>query len=336
MREGMPDMSREKTPRPAAIIVLKNKLGEVLLLRRTAQDRSFVGWSFPGGKQEPNDANLLATALVELAQETGLVLTEATLMNRDTATDRQGRNYDVAVYQVELPDGEVHPTITLSSEHEDFRWLKPQTVLDSPAEYPLAGEMTRRTLAELIKRPEIEKSIKAWPLPGIDIEVPQEDNHPGSFGAKRKFDRHTGVDLYAAEGQPVVAVEDGIVVAIDAFFTGGEDTPKNPEGEPIWLPTAAVLIEGVSGVLLYGEIKEEAGLTVGDKVKAGQQLGTILRVLRPKPEGEKYKNPANSASMLHFERYAPGTTRAVVWELNQPKPEPLIDPTSVLLVAKNK
>lgn len=169
-----------------------------------------------------------------------------------------------------------------------------------------------------------------WVLPGHTVPVPMGDTHPGAFGALRKFDRHTGVDLYVPEGATVVALEAGVVVAIDHNFTGGDDTPKDVHGEPVWLKTAALLVEGVSGVLLYGEIALEPGLSIGQRVESGQRVGTVQRVLRPKTDGRPYANPANSASMLHMELYRAGTTRAIFWQRDEPQPQGLLDPTALL------
>lgn len=172
---------------------------------------------------------------------------------------------------------------------------------------------------------------RVWVLPGHALHIPQGPEHPGAFAAVRKYDRHTGVDLYVPEGAVVVALESGVVVAIDRSFTGGDDTPRDAYGRPVWLPTCAVLVEGKSGVLLYGEIEPAEGLSVGCKVAAGESVGTVLRVLSPKTDGRPYANPANSPSMLHFERYRPGTTQAVFWHLNEIMPNELLDPTELLL-----
>ncbi|KND51456.1 MAG: hypothetical protein ABA06_04075 [Parcubacteria bacterium C7867-001] len=172
-----------------------------------------------------------------------------------------------------------------------------------------------------------------WPLPGHAVPVAVGPGHPGAFGAVRKHDVHTGVDLYAPEGQQVAAVEDGVVTAIDEFFTGGADTPLDEDGERIWLQTAAIFIEGASGVLLYGEVDVALGVYVGRKVHAGGTIGFVKRVLKPKKDGRPYGNPMNSPTMLHFERYAKGTTRAVFWNLGENRPDELHDPTSILLEA---
>ena len=108
-----------------------------------------------------------------------------------------------------------------------------------------------------------------WPLP-VRPEIPTGD-HPGSFGAVRKHDVHTGVDLYCDPGTEVYAVEDGVVVEIEDF-TG-------PKAEsPWWHETQAILVEGESGVVLYGEV--EALVEVGDKITTGQVVGKVKTVLK--------------------------------------------------------
>jgi len=137
--------------------------------------------------------------------------------------------------------------------------------------------------------------------------------HPGSFGAVRRHDVHTGVDLYCPEGTPVYAIESGLVVAIEDF-TG----PK--AGSPWWLDTRAVLIEGASGVLLYGEVQPE--VTLGERVTKGTRLAVVARVLR--------NDKGLPTSMLHFEQYVAGTRASVVWGLGSERPPQLLDPTPLL------
>ncbi len=325
----------EHESREAAVVVVLDEEGKVLLLKRTDKDRSFVGWSLPGGKREEGDKDILATALKELKEETGIEEQSADLMGKET-TENKDKDFKVSVFQIKLA-GE-KPSVVLSGEHDSFCWELPAVVLGDSEKFPLAGDMTRRILTSLVGEKNVEKlevELKSlWPLPGLDVEVPEGEGHPGAFGARRKFDMHTGVDLYAPEGQEVVVIENGKVVAIEDLFTGGEDTPKDAQGESIWLPTAAILVEGKSGVILYGEIKVEENLKVGDEVKIGQKIGTVARVLKPKPDGRPYGNPANSASMLHLERHVPGTVKSVSWGLDELQPESLLDSTSVLLDAK--
>lgn len=151
-----------------------------------------------------------------------------------------------------------------------------------------------------------------WPLWCGPAELPDE---PGRFGAVRKHDIHTGVDLYTYPGMPVLAVEDGVVVAIEKF-TGPE------AGSPWWNDTEAVLVEGASGVVCYGEIAAQVGIAVGARVKREDCLGCVKTVLR--------KDKGRPRTMLHFELYEHGTRESVWWRLGEPRPSNLLDPTERL------
>lgn len=160
----------------------------------------------------------------------------------------------------------------------------------------------------------------AWPLPGSDRFIP-ETGHAGSFGAVRKFDIHCGVDLYCDLNQEVVAVEDGVVVALD-IFTGVL------AGSPWWNETYAVYVEGESGVVVYGEIKPTEKMTPGCKVKRGDLIGNVITVLR--------KDKGLPMNMLHLELHKKGTRTWQWWNLESPKPDTLIDPTIYLKMANWK
>lgn len=143
--------------------------------------------------------------------------------------------------------------------------------------------------------------------------------HPGAFATQRKYEVHTGVDLYAPEGTPIFAVEDGYVVEIE-WFTGPDADPPCPW----WEPTKAVLVEGASGVVLYGEVSP---LTeVGDHVDAGQIIAMVKRVLK--------NDKGLPTSMLHLELHAAGTKKSThPWTEEAGRPATLRDPTLHLLQA---
>lgn len=150
--------------------------------------------------------------------------------------------------------------------------------------------------------------------------------HPGAFEAKRKNSTHTGVDLYVDEGQVVIPVENGVIVAIEPF-TGPKDN------SPWWLDTDCVLVEGASGVICYGEIEASMTMHVGKNVKKGNTcLGFVKRVIPPTskqhPELEGWK-----PNMLHMELYPHGRYKPSDGYGNSVSY--LQDPTPYLLNAKN-
>jgi len=160
-----------------------------------------------------------------------------------------------------------------------------------------------------------------WPLPGTELIIPGRMPHPGSFGAIRKYDIHTGIDLYCEPEQQVIAVEDGEVILIEDF-TGEFANPPSPW----WHNTKAVLVEGDSGVVIYGEIRPLETITVGQKIKQGELIGNVVTVLK--------KDKGTPMTMLHLELYKSGTRETVVWNLGEPQPENLLSPLIKLLLLK--
>lgn len=145
--------------------------------------------------------------------------------------------------------------------------------------------------------------------------------HPGGFGTNRKFDVHTGIDIYCEPEQSVVAVEDGKVVLIE-YFTGELSNPPSPW----WHNTKSVLIEGSSGVVVYGEIRPLETIQVGQHVKQGECIGNVITVLK--------KDKGIPMTMLHLELYKYGTRETVIWNIDKSKPENLLDPTMKLVFLK--
>jgi len=152
-----------------------------------------------------------------------------------------------------------------------------------------------------------------------DAEIPIKQ-HVGAFGVKRKHHIHNGVDLYCCPSDMVYAVEDGTVVDLRQWT--GESV-----GSPWWNDTWALLVEGESGVVAYGEIFK-GYQKKGDKVKRGDLLGGVKTVLR------RYKG--RPMTMLHLQMYKHGKFCAGGWNTNDPKPDALIDPTPFLLNAEQK
>lgn len=118
---------------------------------------------------------------------------------------------------------------------------------------------------------------------------------------------HVGLDLYANQGDEVVACEDGRIVNYYPFY-------RTSKGDMSY----ALLIAHADLVINYGEVAETSrrdyGWSVGDRVRAGQKIGTI-----------------SGTAMLHFETYRSGTTANARWLPAGARPAALLNPTLYLL-----
>ena len=154
-------------------------------------------------------------------------------------------------------------------------------------------------------------SFKAFSISETGLPIGQ---HPGAYGVQRKNHVHEGVDLYCAEGEPVYAVEAGAVVAVMPF-TG----PK--AGMPWWRDTDVVLIEGLTGVVAYGEIAST--VKVGQMVSAGEHIANVTQVLDV--------DKGRPMSMLHLELHITGARHCPEW--TSCRPHASLDPTKFLMEA---
>lgn len=143
----------------------------------------------------------------------------------------------------------------------------------------------------------------------IISEIPTQ----GRFGGIRKYDTHTGVDLYCDDREPVYAMESGVVVNV-VDFTGSN------AASPWWEDTVAVLIEGHSGVILYGELYS-GKISIGDAVIEGEFIGQVKRVLR--------NDKGLPMTMLHIELYDLGYRGSGEWWITD-RPDKLLNIESIL------
>lgn len=154
------------------------------------------------------------------------------------------------------------------------------------------------------------------PMPCVPV-----GEHYGAFGVKRKYDRHSGVDLYCQDGDSVFAIESGKVVEIN-FFTG------ILTNTPWWNDTQCICIEGDSGVIVYGEVTPSKYLDVGIHVYQNEHIAEVKQVLK--------KDKGKPISMLHMMLLKHGYREVDTkeWKLYEEKPEWLLDPTPILIQAK--
>ncbi|MBI5388314.1 MAG: NUDIX domain-containing protein [Verrucomicrobia bacterium] len=103
----------------AVYVAVRDAKGRVLLLRRSSTRSHFAGcWELPGGKPV-QDESFDATALVEVFEETGL---DVKLTGVAGAAEGSVPGLQVAMLILE---GRTRATkVTLSNEHDDFRWLR--------------------------------------------------------------------------------------------------------------------------------------------------------------------------------------------------------------------
>jgi|GEM_PF-1891379 len=170
-----------------------------------------------------------------------------------------------------------------------------------------------------------------WPLPG----VPYESHPRGKFGVVRKFDRHTGIDLYAPEGAGVVSMTSGVLHYVGPFTGPDVVCDDYPEGSNWWLPTNCVVVESPDHkFVLYGEITVDTDVQHkwdSDRhkvIEKGSLIGYVKRVLR--------HDKGTPVSMLHVEQLRKWTSRCpVVWGRDdRDPPEELLDPTSLIVLAR--
>lgn len=139
----------------SAVAMILNEKSEVLLLRRTPQDRSYPStYSFPGGQKDPEDKDLATTALREAYEETGLVCEIIKPHNTlHSAVPRRERIYQITAFEMALAPTSPR-TITLSPEHDQALFLLPKIALEKDADgsQPLAGAATRYWLRALMER----------------------------------------------------------------------------------------------------------------------------------------------------------------------------------------
>jgi 8-oxo-dGTP pyrophosphatase MutT (NUDIX family) len=122
-----------------AILHAREPANSVLLIRRTIrEDDPWSGhWSFPGGHRDPEDSDLLDTALRELAEECGVRLEREHLeaaLPVASARRRSGPYVLVAPFVFR-----VHrelPTVLDEREAAEARWI-PLDVLTDPARHHL-------------------------------------------------------------------------------------------------------------------------------------------------------------------------------------------------------
>jgi 8-oxo-dGTP pyrophosphatase MutT (NUDIX family) len=133
-----------------AMGIIRNRKGELLLLKRRKDARAFPdSFSFPGGKWEEGDLNLEETMMREVIEETGLRVRVLSCSDmRYTTVPRRKRIFEVAVFRLTIHAEDLQKSIRLSDEHERYVWARPHLILAEPANYVLSGSIIQELIQE--------------------------------------------------------------------------------------------------------------------------------------------------------------------------------------------
>jgi len=129
---------------PAAVLVPLFRAGEahephVVLTRRRADLRRHAGEiSFPGGRQDGEDADLMHTALREAEEEIGLMRSQVSVLGGLPATSTFATNYIIHPFVGEIPAG--------------LAWRPSAREVDAVLELPLDAVRSGRTRADIERR----------------------------------------------------------------------------------------------------------------------------------------------------------------------------------------
>jgi 8-oxo-dGTP pyrophosphatase MutT (NUDIX family) len=129
---------------PAAVLVPLFRAGEahepyVVLTRRRADLRRHAGEiSFPGGRQDGEDADLTHTALREAEEEIGLMRSQVSMLGALPATSTFATNYIIHPFVGEIPAG--------------LAWRPSAREVDAVLELPLDAVRSGRTRADIERR----------------------------------------------------------------------------------------------------------------------------------------------------------------------------------------
>ena len=122
-------------------------------------------------------------------------------------------------------------------------------------------------------------------FPFKESDLPTQDWIQGirCFGARRSGGAraHAGCDLYAPVGTTIHAIADGVVTLGPYLFYSG---------------TFALEVDHGAFLVRYGEIQQNAMVKAGDRVRAGQPIAKVGKLIGMKN------------SMLHFELYDKSAT----------------------------
>lgn len=136
--------------------------------------------------------------------------------------------------------------------------------LKDTSKVDLSPKDLARAEREIAAITELKQHWRAAPDTDLDFMLPAKGELGGRFGARRFFNGqmrkpHSGLDVRADSGQPVMASAAGVVLAVEDYFFNGR----------------TVFVDHGNGLItMYCHLKR-FNVKVGRKVRKGQRLGLV-------------------------------------------------------------
>jgi len=137
------------------------------------------------------------------------------------------------------------------------------TIKDQKKVTPDPKDLER--IAEETKRSDIALSrFTELPSPVLQLVAPIEGNRSDSYGSRRFFNGqprkpHSGMDIAAPKGTPIISPAAGVVVEVGDFFFNGN----------------TVFIDHGAGLITMYCHLDRIDVKVGDQLQTGDRIGTV-------------------------------------------------------------
>jgi murein DD-endopeptidase MepM/ murein hydrolase activator NlpD len=230
------------------------------LLQKVRQDVATADHAEAAAKADAAAAAAAAAALAKQRDDlTGQIAQEQSLISQ------LGDQADAAEQEINQADSQdaalAQQIAALRIQQLDQLILQAEEAAWQEAEYYIQHHLLGLPPGQAYN-PNQQGSVRfIWPVPGSTITQlfgPSSYDFEPPYGSYPHF--HTGIDLADAQGSPVYAAGDGIVVAVDQSDVG--------YGNHI------IIAHDQHTLTLYGHL-ETMGVKVGDSVKQGQLIGLV-------------------------------------------------------------